>query len=288
MNSPITLQAGNLRCELLPSMGGCVTGLWYGEHAVLKPSPPEHLHSAWDAASYPLVPYSNRVGYRKLLWGGDTMELSPNYAAEPHTLHGIGWTRPWMVHTADTQSAVLELQHLGDASWPFAFDSTQRFELRDNALDMRLCITNRAAVPAPVGLGWHPYFAKTAQTRLRFAAKSRWEMAADNLPTHSLPHAGLDTDCSRLNVDHCFDGWDGLLQLRTGGLHVEVTSAFSHLVVFTTPERDSIAIEPVSHVNNALALAAQTGVPSEQLGIRVLQPGTTFEATMRIHVEYTP
>jgi aldose 1-epimerase len=59
------------------------------------------------------------------------------------------------------------------------------------------------------------------------------------------------------------------------------------LVVFTTPGRDSIAIEPVSHVNNALALVAQTGASPESLGLVTLQPGETFSVAMRIEVVRT-
>jgi aldose 1-epimerase len=86
-------------------------------------------------------------------------------------------------------------------------------------------------------------------------------------------------------VDHCFEGWSGGLQLNEAGLRITVTSDLSYLVVFTTPMRDSIAIEPVSHVNNALAIAQRTGQSAESLGLRVLQPGETFAATMRIKVE---
>ena len=86
-------------------------------------------------------------------------------------------------------------------------------------------------------------------------------------------------------MDHCFDGWNGSLQLLEGGLRIQVTSDLGCLVVFTTPARDSIAIEPVSHVNNALALAAPDGQTPEALGIRVLQPGEIFAARMRIQVD---
>lgn len=287
MPTLLTLQCRDLRCELFPAMGGCVTGLWHGTREVLRSSPAATLQSAWNASSYPLVPYSNRVGYRQLQWGGHTVELAANYPVEPHSLHGVGWTVPWQVHASSTESAELRLQHPGNAAWPFAFDSTQVFTLTGDALEMQLSVTSRATVAAPVGLGWHPYFAKSPQTHIRFAAQGRWEMAADNLPTHSLPHAGLDADCTHLQVDHCFGGWDGALQLVDGPLRVQLTSDLTHLVVYTTPARDSMAIEPVSHVNNALALAIQTGVTPEQLGIRVLQPGDTFQASMRIHVEHT-
>jgi aldose 1-epimerase len=45
-----------------------------------------------------------------------------------------------------------------------------------------------------------------------------------------------------------------------------------------------IAIEPVSHVNNALALAAQ-GMAADELGLATLEPGESVTASMTIAVE---
>ncbi len=285
MTSPISLLSGALRCELRPDLGGCIAGLWWGEHQVLRSTPAAQLQDVRVSASYPLIPYSNRIGWRKLHWAGKEYALPQNFEPEPHTIHGVGWERAWLVEESSASRAVLSYCHAADASWPFAFDSSQSFALTGDALELQLSITNRADIAAPVGLGWHPYFAKSANTRIQFESQGRWEMDADKLPVQRLDNPGLDTDCSRLDVDHCFDGWNGRLQLSEGVLRMSVTSDLNCLVVFTTPGRDSIAIEPVSHVNNPLALAQQTGVTSEALGLRVLQPGETFTATMRIQLE---
>jgi aldose 1-epimerase len=288
MTSPITLLSHAMRCEIKPDLGGCVAGLWRGEQQVLRSTAAADLQSVRVSGSYPLVPYSNRVAWRKLLWAGQHYTLPQNFAPEPHSIHGVGWERAWAVDEASTTDATLRYQHAGDAGWPFAFDSRQTFSLTDDALVMRISITNRADVAAPVGLGWHPYFAKSPQSRLRFRTQGRWEMDADMLPTQRLPHAGLDCDCSVLDIDHCFDGWSGSLQLEEAGLRITVSSDLNCLVVFSTPERDSIALEPVSHVNNALALAQQAGTPPQALGLHVLQPGATFAASMRIQAEPQP
>jgi aldose 1-epimerase len=285
MTASLSLQSGALRCELQPALGGCVAGLWFGSQEVLRSTPAAALQSVRVSGSYPLVPYSNRIGWRKLLWAGQEYTLPQNFAPEPHSIHGVGWERVWDVEAAGSTQAILVYRHAGDAAWPFAFDGRQIFTLTSDALEMQLSLTNRAAVAAPVGLGWHPYFAKSADTHIQFAATGRWEMDADKLPTHRLSKPGLDTDCASLDVDHCFDGWNGSLQLTEAGLCVQVSSDLNCLVVFTTPARDSIAIEPVSHVNNALALAAQSGQSPELLGMRVLRPGETFTAHMRIQVE---
>lgn len=285
MTTSLSLTNGALRCELLPALGGCITGLWWGEQQVLRSTPAARLQDVRIAGSYPLIPYSNRIGSARLRWAGLEYTLPANFAPEPHAIHGVGWERPWAVEAAGTSHAVLVYRHEADASWPFAFEGRQTITLHDDALELQMSITNRAAVAAPAGLGWHPYFAKSPDTQLRFAATGRWDMDADNLPTRRLAHAGLAGDCRSLAVDHCFDGWDGRLQLEEAGLRLQITSDLDHLVVFTTPARDHIAIEPVSHVNNALALAPQTGVTPESLGLRVLQPGEIFAASMRIQVQ---
>jgi aldose 1-epimerase len=95
----------------------------------------------------------------------------------------------------------------------------------------------------------------------------------------------VDSDCATLEVDHCFDGWNGVVQLHDSVLRMRVVSGLSRLVVYTTSERDTIAIEPVSHINDAMNRMAQTGDSAQDLGVCILQPGQTFSCTMRIEVE---
>ena len=285
MTSFLTLRSNELRCEIKPELGGCIAGLWLGTDQVLRSTPAGDLHSVRQSASYPLVPFSNRVGHAQLQWAGTSHPLVKNFAPEAHAIHGVGWERPWTVLDASEQFAMLSMEHKADAGWPFDFDASQVFKLEANALVMGLSITNQSAVSAPVGLGWHPYFAKRPGSHIRFASTGRWEMDSEKLPTHRTPNSGLNHDCSTLTVDHCFDGWTGSVDLSDNTLHTRISSNLSRLVVFTTPERDNIAIEPVSHSNNALNLMAQTGASAAELGVCILQPGHTFTCDMRIDVE---
>lgn len=285
MNSALTLRCDELWCELKPALGGCITGLWLGDVPVLRSTRAAELHSVRQSGSYPLVPFSNRVGHASLQWQGTDHPLVKNFEPEPHAIHGIGWERPWAVLDASDAFAMLSYEHRADTFWPFDFDSSQAFKLSANALEMTLSITNQSRVSAPVGLGWHPYFAKRAGSRLTFSAQGRWEIGDDKLPTHRVDSTGLDADCATLAVDHCFDGWGGALHLRDAQLHTRVSSSLARLVVFTRPERDTIAIEPVSHVNNALNLMARGVATAEALGLTILKPGETFSCEMRIDVE---
>ncbi len=109
-------------------------------------------------------------------------------------------------------------------------------------------------------------------------------MAPDKLPTHRSPTEGIDIECALLDVDHCYDGWNGAVHLQDELLHTRVTSNLTRLVVFTNSTRDTVAIEPVSHVNNAVGLV-HAGANAADLGLAILQPGESFSAQMAIEVE---
>ena len=280
----IRLQSdGPLVCEIEPQLGACIAGLWLGDVPVLR-STRGPLVSARQSGCYPLVPFSNRIDRATLQWQGTSHPLVCNNAPEPHAIHGVGWQRPWSVLDSDNSFALLAYEHPADADWPFAFDTSQTLRLRGNTLELTLALTNQSPAPAPVGLGWHPFFIKRPDSRISFQATGRWDMGPDKLPTVRRPNPGLDTDCAALDVDHCFDGWSGIVDLRDNVLRITVRSDLRRLVVFTHPSRDTIAVEPVSHVNNAINRVA-AGADADALGLRTLQPGETLTAQMSIEVE---
>ncbi|MVQ32197.1 aldose 1-epimerase [Ramlibacter sp. MAH-25] len=282
--SSLQLQSGALACVVEPALGACLRSLTLGTLPVLRPSPAD-LPTARQAGSYPLVPCSNRVANARLAWNGRTWPLTPNNPPEPHAIHGIGWQRAWTVVRHDGASALLALDHPGDASWPFAFRCEQALRIEPQALVLELALTNRAPEPAPAGLGWHPFFVKRPGARLQVATTARWQMGEDKLPTVRTPDRGIDQPCDTLDVDHCFDGWDGQAELVDDALAVRVTSSLRHVVVFTNPSRAAVAIEPVSHANNVFGEPALgEGLPPGLLGRTALAPGETLRAWMRIEV----
>jgi aldose 1-epimerase len=278
------LQSGALLCEIEPRLGGCIAGLWLGDIPVLRSTPAAQLASAREAGSFPLVPFSNRIAQATLMWQGTQHPLVRNNGPEPHAIHGVGWQRPWEILDSDSDFAMLAYEHRPDAAWPFAFDSSQTLRLRGGTLELTLSLTNQSQRAAPAGLGWHPYFVKRARSRISFEATGRCEMGPDKLPTEWRPAHGLDAQCASLDVDHCFDGWNGTVRLRDELLHTRVNSGLSRLVVFTNDTRDFVAIEPVSHMNNAISLV-DAGADAAQLGLAILQPGESISAQMSISVE---
>ena len=86
----LEIKAGALRLALRPDLGGAIAGLWHHGVPVLRSQEPEQLVSWHDAASYPLVPYSNRIDHGHFNWQGQSYQLAPNFEAGPHSLHGVG------------------------------------------------------------------------------------------------------------------------------------------------------------------------------------------------------
>src|SRR3954467_6163767 len=112
--STVVLAAGKLRLELSPSIGGAISAL---EWIAGKTSRPilrkchRPLENVLDAASFPLVPYVNRIRDGRFEFRGGEVRLAPNMAGDPSPLHGQGWLNPWFVESASDRGAMLSFRH---------------------------------------------------------------------------------------------------------------------------------------------------------------------------------
>ena len=275
----LELHCGDLRLALRADLGGSIAGLWHGDLPVMRSTQPEHLAAARQSACYPLVPYSNRLAYRRFRWLGREHTTEPNFDDNPHSVHGVGWLRPWEVVSCSEADAVLRYRHTPDAHWPFAFEAQQLFSLTPDSLAVRMVITNTADVAQPVGLGWHPYFPTRECSHLHIEVEDRWEPDACGLPARRVAQPGIDGDVASLGFDHCFDGWTGPASVRDEKLSLRLTSSLTHLVVYTPTDKPYFCVEPVSHVSNAIHMSD----PAAH-GLRTLQPAEVLEASMTLEV----
>ncbi len=278
--SSIELRAGALRLALRPDLGGSIAGLWLGDVPVLRSTEPDALASARLSGSFPLAPYSNRLGYRRFRWHGVEHTTAANFDDNPHSVHGMAWQRPWQVTGSSATEATLRLVHTPDADWPFPFELQQRVVLTPAALELHMVFTNTAAQPQPVGLGWHPYFTKRPRSRLHIELAERWESDASGLPTRKVAQPGIDGDVSHLGFDNCFEGWRGPARIRDEKLSMRLTSSLPYLVVFTPDTKPYYCVEPVSHVSNAIHMAD----PAAH-GLRSVAAGASYDGWMKLEVE---
>ena len=273
------LHAGALRLAVRPDLGGCIAGLWHGDTPILRSTEPGALTTARAAAAYPLVPYSNRVAYAKFRWKGHDYTTRPNFDDSPHSLHGVGWQRPWQIVSSSVLELVLKLTHASDDDWPFAFEATQYFTLTPHSMSVQMVFTNTAGLAQPVGLGWHPYFVKRERSRLHIELSDRWDSDAAELPVRKVAQPGIDSDVSHLDFDNCFDGWKGIARIRDEKFSLQLSSSMNHLVVYTPQSKAYFCVEPVSHVSNAIHMAE----PAAH-GLRTVAPGESLDVSMLLDV----
>jgi len=283
MSTPqvVELRQGALRLALRPDLGSAVAGMWLDDLPVLRSVEPAALTSVRDAGLFVLLPYSNRIGDCQFQWRNRRYTTTPNVPDEPHSRHGVGWTRAWQVAQQEANRVTLALTHPSDAHWPFGFHAEQTFELSDTALRITLVVANIDAREMPVGLGWHPFFVRRARSRVHLELTHRWEAGANKLPTHRVEQNTLDADVAVLDLDNCFDGWRGPARIRDEKLSLRLTSSLTHAVVYTPPGRDFFCVEPVSHVNNAI----RSDDPIGQ-GLIGLGSGETTQAWMQLDVAH--
>lgn len=274
-----------------PDVGGAIARFTWRDIDILRPASDVAIAEKLvdQMGAYPLIPYSNRIGFGKLVVGGETHTLRANFLPEPHPIHGFGWQREWDVVSTSDASVQLHLAHMPDSDWPFACEALQRLELAGGVLTFSLSVRNTDSRLMPAGLGIHPFFPLVPGVRLRSEWTNMWTMNSTKLPVECVA-APPKTNYAQLRlmegwtIDHCFSGWtrSALLEYPTHRVELTASKACSQIVCFAPNDgRAFIALEPVSHVNDALALAAR-GVSVNSM--RMLEPHEELSMSMSIAV----
>ncbi len=283
MTPIIEITAGQSRCSIAPELGGSIAGWSVLGQPMLRQTSAAEIASGkrLGLSSFPLVPWSNRIGAGRFVWGGHEVSITPNFAPEPHAIHGVGWNDIWQMEAQSANSATLTLDHKGDPRWPWAFSARQILTVKEEGLTIAMSAQNNASEAAPLGFGHHPYFDQQGAS-LWFNAKRVWMNDDDRLPTGSEIPSGM-FDFSREGalggraVDHCFAGWNGKARIAWEGrpLGLLITSDLPAAVVYIPEGEDRFCFEPVPHSNNALNCTnADPPMP-------VVAPGGKFKAVIR-------
>jgi aldose 1-epimerase len=277
---PIVLRSETNICVLSPHIGGSIASWTVDGQDMFRRADSNAIATGdpLQMASFPLVPYSNRIGYARFPWNGRQIDLIPNFLPEPHAIHGTGWQEPWAISAMSDNECMLALHHEADGCWPWTFLASQRFEIGNDFLRIELKVTNLSDEPAPFAFGHHPYF-DAARARLTFKANAVFMAGQDALPTESdKPLGQFDFGSGGAvagrEIDHCYADWDGQARIdwtgRRRALQIEADMAAA--VVYIPKDAAAFCFEPVPHVNNAINRADLSPPMS------VIDPGSAFSA----------
>jgi aldose 1-epimerase len=271
------IEKGAARLVLAPEVGGAIAAFNIAGRDVLRPM----AAGATDAlltASFPLVPFCNRIPNGRFVFEGREVVLPPNLGDHPHALHGQGWRGVWTVEKAEAGEALLSYKH-APGDWPWAYRAEQRFVLSETGFRAELTVTNTDDTPMPAGLGFHPYFPAREGETLTAANDGVWLIDANALATEH--HAGVwGPDwaagagvAGHQLIDHCYTGWNQRAVLSAPGQSDTVITASSEcrwLHVYVPPGDGYLCVEPCASRPNPFG-EGETGMvtlrPSESRSI---------------------
>lgn len=275
---------GGQRLGLAPSLGGGVAA-WQLERSDASGSPPLDLWRPWDGrnpdrytlASFAMVPWSNRISAGGFAHDGRFHPVRANRRDEPYPIHGDGWLQPWSLEqpAADTFEMTLESSHFdGD---PYVYQSTQSFRLVEGGLDQSVHVTHLGDAPLPYGLGLHPWFPRSAGTRLQADVQGVWLSGADPLPTvHAAAfpatwdlRAGMDANGGL--IDNAYTGWSGAasitwpeqqlqLEMRVPQVQRRAPMDPGYCLLYRPPAGPAFCFEPITHPIDAFHLPGRPGL----------------------------
>ncbi len=285
------LDRGPLSLRLAPRLGGGIASFEYspvsgGNIPIFRPFDPEG-DGPTSLASFPLVPFVNRVRGGAFGFRGRRVTLAQNMPPDPSPLHGQGWLHARDVERLGADHAELVYHHSAD-EWPWAYEARQTFALDGEGLTLDLTCTNLSGEPMPCGLGQHPYFLCGAHTRLDTGVETVWTIDEHVLPVEQVPAAGRFDLRDRLvcaqDLDHGFGGWSGRAVISDPDLPFRIAMSSpdaGFFQLYSPPSGGIFVAEPVTHANAAM------NAPEEdwaELGMRVIEPGETMALRMRVEI----
>jgi aldose 1-epimerase len=273
----LRLRAGDWSAVLLPEQGAGFARHEHAGVAVLAPLPPDADPNATPAGAFWMIPWTNRMAGGALAPG---WQLPVNKAGENTAIHGLSRDRPWqVVGASETQVRLVQTVMVP----PYAYRVGLTVRLAADGLRLAAIVTNVGAEEAPVGLGWHPWFARREGQRVSFVAESRLISDAKLLPVGAVASPGcahVDV-ASLIGTDAHFTGWDGRFLLEDAALRLEMRAGGAwarNLQLYVPPHAPAICLEPVSHIPNAPNCPALAPLGP----LRPLAPGASRCAWLRL------
>lgn len=285
-NSPLVISPRDKRCllELLPAHAGLCQRLAFTSASgeliqVMAPCSDAELAAGnpWNRGVW-LYPFPSRLNAGRYSWQGKPYQLPLNESDRGNALHGfLTRINPVVVtEQISEDSASVTMRYCYDGSepgYPFPADVDIEYHLQSpGKLTIKMVVNNRHDEPVPLGVGWHPYFTfgtDLGTQSLQLPAGDFVGVDERLLPTgdlHPMTQFAELTAIGDFAIDAPmklkaeYQDQPGALlwsPSHQAGIVVwmdkgEAAGAgYSYLQVFTPPDRQSIALEPVSCGINA-------------------------------------
>jgi aldose 1-epimerase len=254
---------------------------------------PDELRAAPNLCGIPfLAPWANRIDGDAYWVNGKQYALNAalgNLRRDPNhrPIHGLLlfsplWTLIAAEADAESASATSRLEFWKHpelmAQFPFAHEITMGYRLAGGSLEVSTQLTNLAAEPMPVAVGYHPYFhlhdAPRDEWQVHLAARDHLVLDEFLIPTgqrrpmefadpHPLRDGPIDDVFTGLIRDN-----DDAARFSVTAKHEKITVTYGPrytvAVIYAPQGRDFVCFEPMAAVTNAFNLAHKGIYPELQ------------------------
>ncbi len=228
-----------------------------------------------------LMPFPGRIAGGRYSFDSETFQLERNDKEGPNAIHGFVRTLPWSVISQRPDcvrfSIGLAADRYASKGYPFSLTIMVTYALDRQGLSCEFRVRNVGHRPAPLGVGFHPYFTVGAdpvdEIEVRIPAARFLEFNQQLAPTGRLiPVEGTEWDHRTFSLighkrfNHCYIDLqrdrDGLATAsirradKNRRIDVTMDEAFHAIVVYTGDAipgaaRRAFAIEPMTCATDA-------------------------------------
>ncbi|HTC50724.1 MAG TPA: aldose 1-epimerase [Steroidobacteraceae bacterium] len=278
----MVLRNADTRVAVDAAHGGAIREFSWRSMAILRPAVSSTDTDPMSTSCFPLVPYANRIAEGRFAFDAQEVRLRRNWDRDPHPLHGQGWRSAWTVEHSAEARATLAFDGGGD-DWPWRYRALQEFQVLADGLEITLSVANQSDGTMPAMLGLHPYFPQPAAVTVQARARTVWLTDAQALPVQEVMTPQdwsfeRPRRAARVELDHCFDHWDGTAVMTWPDrvLRMKATGAHS-LHVYTPASADFFCLEPQT--------AAAGALQRTSAAVAQLAPGESVAMKVRFSVE---
>ena len=264
--------------EVVPERGGIISQWHYRGHDLLYMNRDRFNDPSLSVrGGIPILfPICGNLPNDTYQYNGQTYQLPQ---------HGFARNLPWTVLETQTEGSLAIVLRLSSndatkAVYPFDFQLTLTYGIRDNQLSIACHLENQSAEAMPFVLGFHPYFPIQDKGQLSLELPST--SLTDQITQETQPFFGK-FDFKRDEIDVCL----GKLSAQQASLtnaskghrwELGYSEDFKNLIFWTQKGQDYVCLEPWTAPRNAL----NTGQ-----GLIQIPPGSSHEShiTMAAHLE---
>jgi len=278
--------------EIIPEKGAKINGLSYTKddevfQMIEGYNTPEETEKSSGSRSSILAPFPNRIEDGTYSHNNIQHQLPIDKPNENNSIHGFIQHEKFSViessQTGNSYEVLLRHESQGDKKgYPFPFTMDIVYRLTENGLETEITVTNTGNESMPFGHGWHPYFkteGSVDELELQMSDVEKIEVDGRLIPTGKKTNYDnfvTPKQIEEIKFDTGFEftseNREVILIDRKNNIKILVSmsdsnNTYNYVQLYIPPDRNSIAIEPMSCATNAF---------NNGMGLKVIEPGEKF------------